>query len=191
MIRGVIFDCFDVLVRGSLDYFLSLTPPEKRRIISDYNQAADYGYIPEADYVAKLAEVLEKPVSEIRTLMSQRHIVDRDMLELVRSLRGRFKLGMLSNASSKKVMTEFFSPEQLSWFDAIIVSGEEHITKPAPEIFTLTAERLGLAPDECVMIDDKPYNVEGASLVGMKGIVASTAAQVEEELRNVIGREHA
>jgi len=42
---------------------------------------------------------------------------------------------------------------------------------PEPEIYLLAARRLGLAPDECVFVDDMLANVEGAREVGMVGML--------------------
>ena len=39
--------------------------------------------------------------------------------------------------------------------------------KPQPEIYRLGAERAGLAPEECVFVDDLRENCEGAEAVGM------------------------
>jgi epoxide hydrolase-like predicted phosphatase len=55
-------------------------------------------------------------------------------------------------------------------FDVVVISGEVGMRKPEPEIFRLTAERLGLAPEQCVFVDDLRPNVRGATAVGMVGI---------------------
>jgi 2-haloacid dehalogenase len=52
-------------------------------------------------------------------------------------------------------------------FRGIVVSAQERVTKPAPEIFLRFARRYGLAPEACLFIDDMPANVAGASAVGM------------------------
>ena len=52
-----------------------------------------------------------------------------------------------------------------------MLSYREGIAKPNPEIFTLAAERLGVAPSECVMIDDIAANCEGAEVAGMQSIL--------------------
>lgn len=55
-------------------------------------------------------------------------------------------------------------------FDAVLISGEVGLRKPEPEIYLLAAARLGLAPTECVFVDDLPINVRGAIAVGMVGV---------------------
>jgi len=46
--------------------------------------------------------------------------------------------------------------EFLSWFDGIVVSGEEGVIKPDPRIFRILLERCRIAPGEAVFIDDNP-----------------------------------
>ena len=61
-------------------------------------------------------------------------------------------------------------------FDAMVLSGEVRIRKPDPEIYLLAAERIGLAPEECVFVDDIPVNVDGARAVGMAGVLHRDSA---------------
>lgn len=52
-------------------------------------------------------------------------------------------------------------------FDGIVVSGEERMLKPSPEIFRRLASRYDVALGACLFIDDVPANVAGARAVGM------------------------
>lgn len=55
----------------------------------------------------------------------------------------------------------------LALFRDIIVSGDERLVKPDPEIFQLLIEKHELTPGECLFIDDSLRNVSGAEAVGM------------------------
>lgn len=55
-------------------------------------------------------------------------------------------------------------------FGTLVVSGREGIIKPDRRIFALLCERAGLAPENCVFIDDGAHNVAGARAAGMDGI---------------------
>jgi 2-haloacid dehalogenase len=57
----------------------------------------------------------------------------------------------------------------LDLFKDIVVSGDERIIKPAPEIFHLLARRNGIDLADSLFIDDSLKNVVGAEAVGMKG----------------------
>jgi 2-haloacid dehalogenase len=54
-------------------------------------------------------------------------------------------------------------------FRDIVVSGDEGLLKPDPEIYRLLLSRNGLAAADCLFIDDSLKNVQGAEAVGMAG----------------------
>jgi len=68
-------------------------------------------------------------------------------------------------------------------FDTSVISGEVGLRKPEPEIYRLTASRLGVAPAQCVFVDDLAPNVRGAVAVGMVGVhhidTETTVAELE------------
>ena len=72
-------------------------------------------------------------------------------------------------------------------FDTVVLSGREGLRKPEPAIYLLAAARLGLEPDRCVFIDDMPANVEGASAVGMAGVLHRDPAITIPKLEALFG----
>ena len=91
-------------------------------------------------------------------------------LDLARSLRPRYKISVLSNADvSLRGRLERDGIHH--FFDDIVVSAEVGMAKPEPAIFCLAVERLGLAPGECVFVDDWDKNVEAAREVGMQALL--------------------
>ena len=72
-------------------------------------------------------------------------------------------------------------------FDATVISGEVGLHKPEPEIFRLGAERLGVAPEECVFVDDLRENCDGAEAVGMTAILHRGAEGTIPELERLLG----
>lgn len=64
----------------------------------------------------------------------------------------------------------------LSHFDTVITA--EHMTpffKPHPHSFLLTADRLGVAPSECLVIGDQLFDIEGAKNAGMQSCLVRGA----------------
>lgn len=89
--------------------------------------------------------------------------------ELLQDLKGKYQLAMLTNAPSRYSLDQRFEPGELDeLFDAVVISGEVGWDKPAPEIYTMTVERLGLKPEECLFIDDIPAFTEAAAALGIK-----------------------
>jgi beta-phosphoglucomutase-like phosphatase (HAD superfamily) len=55
-------------------------------------------------------------------------------------------------------------------FRAIVTGTDVQRGKPDPQVFTVAAERLGVAPNRCVVFEDAPAGVAAARLAGMKCI---------------------
>jgi len=93
------------------------------------------------------------------------------MIAFVHSLRATYKTGMVSNVSGRASLDAKFADGELDeLFDAVIPSGDVGVEKPDPEIFRLAAERLGVAAEECLFIDDISEYVAAAQAVGMQGV---------------------
>jgi 2-haloacid dehalogenase len=71
----------------------------------------------------------------------------------------------------------------LAGFDGVVVSGDERLLKPQPEIYDLLFKRYGLKAGDCVFIDDSKANVEGARAVGMHAIHYLEPMDLAAELR--------
>lgn len=92
-------------------------------------------------------------------------------VDLIKELKGDYKLAMLTNAPSRYSLDQRFKPGELEeLFDEVVVSGEVGWDKPAPEIYTMTVEKLGVLPEECLFIDDVPSFTEAAATIGMKTV---------------------
>ena len=61
-------------------------------------------------------------------------------------------------------------------FDAVVISDLVGMRKPEPEIYLLTAERLGLPPQECLFVDDTERNLPCAADLGMGTVYFGGAA---------------
>lgn len=69
---------------------------------------------------------------------------------------------------------------KLEWFDAVITGDDVDRKKPDPQIYLRTAERLGLAPDRCLVFEDAPAGVQAAKAAGMACVAVLTSAPAEE-----------
>ena len=68
------------------------------------------------------------------------------------------------------------------WFEAGVFSGRVKHSKPGAEIFAIASECFGLAPEECVFLDDHPANIEAARGLGWQALLFTTAAEAKREL---------
>ncbi len=81
-----------------------------------------------------------------------------------------FGIYVLSNAS--KLFYEYFPVFlPIDFFDGVMISAEVHMVKPDIRIYETFMKKYGLKPEECLFIDDRRTNVEGAKAAGMKGVI--------------------
>lgn len=74
------------------------------------------------------------------------------------------------------------------WFNDIVISGEVHLAKPDPRIYTILLERVGRPAEECIFIDDSAVNIQAAHSLGFQTIHFHTPQQLIEELEQRLGQ---
>jgi HAD superfamily hydrolase (TIGR01509 family) len=191
MIHAIIFDCFGVLVHGSLNHLRSLTPPEHMDELNDLSHNSDYGYVTQADYLQGVGDLLGRSAAEIADIINAQYVRNEQVVELARSLRGEYKVAMLSNVG-RGVINGLFSAEELDeLFDVVILSSEVGMVKPHRDIYELAARSLDLTPEECLMIDDLPANIAGAEAAGMTGVICADAAGCVTSVRALLKEQYA
>lgn len=67
-----------------------------------------------------------------------------------------------------------------------ILSYQDRLIKPDPEIYRLLCSRYGLKAEECIFIDDTERNVLAAQKEGMKGLIFHTLEQTKKELDQLL-----
>ncbi len=100
-------------------------------------------------------------------------ITPDDLLPGVRELLADLKKRRISLAlasSSKNARTVLGKLQLEGVFDALVDGYDLHQGKPNPEIFQIAAQRLGLLPKECVVVEDAASGVEAALGAGMKAV---------------------
>ena len=65
-------------------------------------------------------------------------------------------------------------------FDAVVSGDDVKNGKPAPEVFLLAAERLGLSPADCLVIEDAHVGIEAAHRADMKVLAVATTNSLED-----------
>lgn len=90
---------------------------------------------------------------------------------------------VLSNASDK--FYEYFPNfKPFDFFDGIVVSADIHMLKPDIAIYKYLLEKYDLTPEECLFLDDRADNVEGAKQAGMQ---AEVFCENYDEIREKYG----
>ena len=91
----------------------------------------------------------------------------------------------LSNFSEKAARECAKALDFLPYMDGGILSYQEKVIKPMPEIYQLLIDRYQLVPEECVFLDDTQKNLTGAEAFGIHTILFRNQGQAKEELQRL------
>jgi epoxide hydrolase-like predicted phosphatase len=124
------------------------------------------------------------------------HLIDRlfagsslDPL-MVAALRAAHDSGVRTGVVSNSWGVRRYPRELMAEiFDATVISGEVGIRKPAPRMYELGAEGIGVAPPECVYVDDLDFNLKPARELGMATIHHVRTDETIAELQRLLGRD--
>jgi putative hydrolase of the HAD superfamily len=143
------------------------------------------GAIAEEQFEPWLATSLGVPAPELIDRLFARAGPDDAMIEAVRRARaGGIRTGLVSNSWG----TRRYPRELLGeLFDGIVISGEVGMRKPAPEIYALGAEEVGLSPADCVFVDDLTVNLGPAAELGMATVHHRATDDTIAELERLFG----
>jgi len=196
MIKAVIFDCGQVLLKYSEDLMIQDIAREfgvasddiGPLILGECVHPLQRGKISERRFWQDIANRLGEDLPDCYETLWEREFraqatIREPTYALVDQLKSKgYKVGMLSNTeiSHSRVIRDNF-PEHK--FDAYILSNEHGCRKPEPEIYLLTSRELGVEPQEAVFIDDRIKLVEGAQNVGMKGVHYIYHEQLVQDLK--------
>ena len=112
--------------------------------------------------------------------------VREDMVNVVRHLRGKIRLGCITN----NVLRDDSRPRTLDIYDLfehVIESAKSGMRKPDPRIYHAACEALSVQPEEAVFLDDIGVNLKGAKAVGMITIRVDQTTSAIDELERVLG----
>jgi putative hydrolase of the HAD superfamily len=152
-------------------------------------EGLETGTMSEQDFEREFGAALGLPAEQHAGLIARLWAdlgPDEDMIEAVAGFRAQgIRTGLISNSWGTALKYEEDLMERL--FDGLVISHLEGMRKPDPRIYALGAERIGLAPEECVFVDDLPGNLKPARALGMATVVHRGAAETVAELEEHLG----
>jgi len=164
---------------------------DPQRIFSylfDFEKGAVNGYevgkISSTEFFHSLKDLLHLSISFEEFIPIWNDIFDenQEVSDIIRSLKGKKKLGLISNTNSLHfdyILSKF---PIIRVFDKWILSHEVGFKKPAVEIFQRAIEWASVKTEKILLIDDTKGHVEVAVSLGMQGIHFISAQQLKEEL---------
>ena len=110
---------------------------------------------------------------------------DQAMLQAVAAAHDAgVRTGLVSNSWGQGRYDRARFPEL---FHGTVISGEVGIRKPEPRIYALGAEAIGLAPSQCVFVDDLPGKLKPARVLGMATVHHVDAQSTVPQLERLLG----
>ncbi len=197
-IRAVFFDLGGVILRTEyqaprehLAERLNLTYEDVYRAVfeSETSRKASLGTVSEDEHWDAVTRKLGRPVTEAKTIRDEffaGDMIDRGLLDFIRSLRPRYTTGVISNAWPN--LRAYIAENKFDdAFDSLTISAEVGVMKPQPKIFQLALEQAKVQASEAVFVDDTPANIEAANMLGMHGILFRDPRETLAELKNFLG----
>lgn len=180
-IRAVVFDFGGVISTFDVGLFLRRIAARTEKSAADIGALIfgsklpvlyESGRISSAEFFARLValcglrmseEEFVRAFTEIFTPVETTH-------DLIRRLKGRYRLGLLSNTNEWHFRGHIETVPVFPLFDAVTLSYEVREMKPGERIYRDALAKLGLPPEECVFIDDIEENVAAARRLSMRAI---------------------
>jgi len=155
--------------------------PEARDLLI----ALEKGELSEAEFELKFAALLGvEPDGMIDGLFAGVK-PDGAMVEAVRRAHDAgVRTALVSNSWGVHRYPHELFPEL---FDGVVISAEEGTRKPSRQMYELGAERAGVPAEQCVYVDDLPFNLVPAEKLGMATVHHTSAETTIPELERLLG----
>jgi epoxide hydrolase-like predicted phosphatase len=143
------------------------------------------GTIPDDEFERRLAELLGVAPDDLIERLMGAAGPDEAMQDAVRAARrSGIRTGLVSNSwgvgrYDRQLLAELF--------DGVVISAEVGLRKPAPEIYALGAQAVGLAPAQCIYVDDIGGNLKPARALGMTTVLHRDTPSTIASLSALLG----
>jgi HAD superfamily hydrolase (TIGR01509 family) len=93
-----------------------------------------------------------------------------EVLEVIEAHHGRLPFAVVSGSTRESVTASLESLHLVDKFQTLVCAGDYIRSKPDPEAFLLAAERLGVAPESCLVFEDTAMGIQAATAAGMASV---------------------
>jgi len=93
-----------------------------------------------------------------------------EVLEHIEAQHGQIPFAVVSGSTRESVTASLTSLNILDKFETLVCAGDYRNSKPHPEPFLMAAERLGIAPEDCLVFEDTEMGIRSATAAGMASV---------------------
>jgi epoxide hydrolase-like predicted phosphatase len=182
--QAIVFDFFGVICCEIAPFVLPryMTPEAAITYKATVVERADLGEIDLPEVLDHLSHLTGETAAALEAAFWACVKIDTEMVALIESLKGRYKTALLSNAMRPFLHQILEKHDLARLFDTMVISCDEHVTKPNPVIYRLMTERLGVTASDCFFTDDNAGNIAAAKRAGMQAVQFSGVAGLKRDL---------
>ena len=137
-------------------------------------------YYPQVDAQAFIARVIARVERMVEQDVPQKPGM-REILEYLR--KNQVKIAVASSSSQKAILHNLQKARAEFYFDAVISGEQVENGKPAPDIFLTAAEKIGVAPQECYVLEDGVNGARAGIAAGCTTVMVPERDQLPDDLR--------
>ena len=93
-----------------------------------------------------------------------------EVLAHVEAAYGQIPLAVVSGSTRESVTASLKTLKILDLFETLVCAGDYQKNKPDPEPFLMAAQRLGVAPKDCLVFEDSDMGIQAATAAGMASV---------------------
>jgi HAD superfamily hydrolase (TIGR01509 family) len=93
-----------------------------------------------------------------------------EVLEHIHAQYGQIPFAVVSGSTQESVRASLTTLSLLDRFETLVCAGDYINSKPHPEPYLMAAERLGIAPEDCLVFEDTEMGIEAATAAGMASV---------------------
>lgn len=197
MIKAVIFDFGNVLCSFRVTSFFenlarrsSCTVDQLLGLMPEISHAAieyESGRLTSEEFLRHFSALAGITISREEFITSYTTIFTpiEGTFDAIRRLKGRYRLGLLSNTNEWHFEHSIRTVDVFPLFDAVTLSYEIGAMKPAPVIYSDMLGKLNVPAEECAYFDDIQENVDAGVRAGMHGRLFTTADAMRADLERL------
>jgi putative hydrolase of the HAD superfamily len=185
--QGLILDFFGVLTSNMVEVTTQFVLRERLHP-SAFLRAWSDPRGQETAWNTRFAELIGADPDNLMERMCWDLYPAHEVLKVAKQARGAgIKTAVLSNSMGRRPYDPYAPYDLRGNFDDVVLSGDHGVRKPDPAIFRLVLDRLGLAAEQCVFVDDSEENLQAASDLGMTIVFSLDERVVAQRLRMLFG----
>ncbi|MFC1698298.1 HAD family hydrolase [Nanoarchaeota archaeon] len=195
MIRAFIFDMDGVIVDSEgimtpiivkmlKNYGITISEEDLRKSMGQRLDETVLRIAEEQNKTIDIDEFMEKRDNLYKLLAKDKLKIFPEAVELIKKLKEQNFLVAVSTSGNRiKANINVGIAQIKDYLDAVTNGDEVEHSKPDPHIYSITAEKLQVPPEDCIVIEDTPNGITAAKRAGMKciGITNSFSKDKLEE----------